>query len=104
MRLIKYSCCEGCASGEDRRRREKYKDIAEDSIVMPRSCSSGRESRYRILPASLGDIMPFVAMSASVREVLPWSYSTISTECGAVVLGWPSQISTRNETAGGLIL
>jgi hypothetical protein len=47
--------------------------MAEDSMVMPRSCSSGRESRYLILPASFGDIMPFVAMRASVREVLPWS-------------------------------
>jgi hypothetical protein len=40
---------------------------------MPRNCSSGRESRYLILPASLGEMMPLVAMRASVREVLPWS-------------------------------
>ena len=44
-------------------------------MVIPRSCSSGLESRYRILPASLGDMMPFVAMRASEREVLPWSCS-----------------------------
>jgi hypothetical protein len=47
--------------------------MADDSMVMPRSCSSGLESRYLILPASLGEMMPLVAMSASVREVLPWS-------------------------------
>ena len=45
--------------------------MADDSMVMPRSCSSGLESRYLIFPASLGDIMPFVAISASVREVFP---------------------------------
>lgn len=40
-------------------------------MVIPRTCSSGLESRYRILPASLGDMMPFVAMRPSEREVLP---------------------------------
>jgi hypothetical protein len=54
--------------------------MADDSIVMPRSCSSGLESRYRILPASLGDMMPFVAIRASVREVLPWSCLDVSTK------------------------
>ena len=43
-------------------------------MVMPRSCSSGLESRYRILPASLGEMMPLVAMSPSVSDVFPWSY------------------------------
>lgn len=50
---------------------EKYSDMAEDSIVIPRSCSSGLESRNLILPANFGEMMPLVAMSASVREVLP---------------------------------
>ena len=59
------------ASGFDLLSMEKYRDMAEDSIVMPRNCSSGRESKYRIFPASLGEMMPFVARRASVREVLP---------------------------------
>jgi hypothetical protein len=47
--------------------------MADDSMVIPRSCSSGLESRYLILPASLGEMMPLVAMRASVSDVLPWS-------------------------------
>ena len=71
IKFIRYSFCLGVASGADRRSMEKYRDMAEDSMVMPRICSSGLESRYRILPANLGDIMPFVAKRASVSEVLP---------------------------------
>lgn len=40
-------------------------------MVIPRTCSSGLESRYRILPASLGEMIPLVAISPSEREVLP---------------------------------
>ena len=42
-------------------------------MVIPRSCSSSRESKKRILPAILWDIMPFVANNKSLRDVLPWS-------------------------------
>lgn len=45
---------------------------------MPRSCSSGLESRYLILPANFGEMMPLVAMRASVREVLPWSWPDLA--------------------------
>ncbi|KAH3668193.1 hypothetical protein OGAPHI_001947 [Ogataea philodendri] len=31
----------------------KYSEIADDSMVIPLSCSSGLESRYRTLPANL---------------------------------------------------
>jgi hypothetical protein len=68
---MRYSLGSGVASGAERLNMEKYNEMADDSIVMPRSCSSGRESRYRILPASFGEMMPFVARRASVREVLP---------------------------------
>lgn len=71
MRLIKYSLASGAASGLDLLSMEKYNEMAEDSMVIPRNCSSGLESRYRILPASFGEIMPFVAMRASVKDVLP---------------------------------
>jgi hypothetical protein len=68
---MRYSFCSGAASGADLRNMEKYREMAEDSMVIPRICSSGRESRYLILPASLGEMMPFVAIRASVREVFP---------------------------------
>jgi hypothetical protein len=45
MRFIKNSFGSGCASGDDRRSSEKKSEMADDSMVMPRSCSSGRESR-----------------------------------------------------------
>ena len=73
MRLMRYSFASGSASGALRLSIEKYSEMADDSIVIPRVCSSGLESKYRIFPASLGEIMPFVARRASVREVLPWS-------------------------------
>ena len=50
---------------------EKYSDMADDSMVIPRICSSGLESRYRTLPANFGEMMPLVAMSASEKDVLP---------------------------------
>lgn len=71
MRLMRYSFGSGVASGLDLLSIEKYSEIADDSIVIPRSCSSGLESKYRILPASFGDMMPFVARRASVSDVLP---------------------------------
>ena len=45
IRLIRYSFDSGGASGDVRLKREKKSEIAELSIVMPRSCSSGRESK-----------------------------------------------------------
>ena len=41
---------------------------AELSIVMPRSCSSSRLSRYRIVPASRLEMIPFAARSESAKE------------------------------------
>jgi hypothetical protein len=41
--------------------------------VIPRACSSGRESRYRASPADLEDIMELEARSESVSVVFPWS-------------------------------
>ena len=83
-------------------------------MVMPRSCSSGRESRYLILPASLGEMMPLVAMRASVREVLPWSTWARMQICARSVcaqgrrvrgLGYVSdafsRLLQRNELFGG---
>lgn len=51
----------------------KYKLIPLDSMVMPRSCSSSRESKYRTLPANLLEIIPFEANSESDNVVFPWS-------------------------------
>jgi len=48
--------------------------------VIPRICSSGRESRYRILPASFGEMMPFVAIRESESDVLPWSWWGLSKD------------------------
>ena len=45
IRLMRYSLGSGAASGRGLRSMEKKREIAEDSIVMPRNCSSGRESR-----------------------------------------------------------
>jgi hypothetical protein len=73
IRLIRYSLASGAASGLALRIMEKKSEIAEDSMVMPRLCSSGRESRYRIFPASFGEMMPFVLRRQSVSDVLPWS-------------------------------
>lgn len=70
-------------SGDAGRSMEKYREIADDSIVIPRSCSSGRESRYLIFPANLGEMMPLAARSASVREVFPWSCQGVSRFPGA---------------------
>lgn len=55
---------------------------------MPRSCSSGLESRYLILPASLGEMMPLVAMRASVSDVLPWSTWARMQIWGGGQYGW----------------
>jgi len=78
IRFIRYSFCSGSASAADLLSMEKYREIAEDSMVIPLNCSSGLESRYRIFPASLGEMMPLVAIRASVSEVFPWSYFFIS--------------------------
>ena len=43
------------------------------SMVIPRSCSSSRLSRYLILPTILDDMMLFDAKRASIRVVFPWS-------------------------------
>jgi hypothetical protein len=77
IRLIRYSFDSGGASGDVHLSREKKREMAELSIVMPRSCSSGRESRYRILPACLAEMTPLVAIKASLNEVLPWSWSDL---------------------------
>ncbi len=45
--------------------------MAEDFMVIPRSCSSGSESMYRILPASFGDIIPLDDIRESESVVLP---------------------------------
>lgn len=80
---------------------------------MPRSCSSGRESKYLILPASFGEMMPFVAMRASVRDVFPWSYERLAEmakgwgrhclrrgrEC---ISGQGVSLGRQNEAEGGL--
>lgn len=70
---MRYSFGSGVASDADLLNIEKKSEMAEDSMVIPRVCSSGLESKYRILPASLGEMMPLVANSASVSDVLPWS-------------------------------
>ena len=48
-------------------------DTAEALKVMPRSCSSGRSSINRKVPASRGGIAPPSAKSQSTKELLPWS-------------------------------
>jgi len=45
IKLIRYSFGIGATSGAGRLIMEKYSEIADDSMVIPRSCSSGRESR-----------------------------------------------------------
>ena len=45
IRFMRNSLGSGCASGAERRSREKYSEMADDSMVMPRNCSSGLESR-----------------------------------------------------------
>lgn len=50
--------------------------------MIPRICSSGRESKYRILPASFGEMMPFVAIRPSESDVLPWSWWGLSKDTG----------------------
>ena len=51
----------------------KYKEIAEDSMVIPLNCSSSLESRYLTLPAIRWEMIPLVANNESLNEVLPWS-------------------------------
>lgn len=41
---------------------------AEDFMVMPRSCSSGLESKKRNVPASLLDMTPLAARSESKKN------------------------------------
>jgi hypothetical protein len=42
-------------------------------IVMPRDCSSSRESKYRSSPAVFGWMSPLDAIKWSLSVVLPWS-------------------------------
>ena len=49
----------------------KYRDIPDDFIVIPRSCSSSRESRYLTLPASFELMIPLDAKSESESVVFP---------------------------------
>ena len=55
-------------------------DTAEDSIVIPRSCSSSLESRNRSFPAIRDEMILLDESSESAKEVLPWStWATIVT-------------------------
>ena len=56
----------------------KESAMEDDFIVMPRSCSSSRLSMYRSWPASRLEMMPLLAMSESLRVVLPWSTCAIT--------------------------
>ena len=44
-----------------------------DLIVIPRSCSSFRESVYLVSPALLSAIIPAFAIKESVKVDFPWS-------------------------------
>lgn len=57
-------------------------DTADDSIVIPRSCSSSLESRKRSLPAILVEMMLLDESNESANEVLPWS------TCATIVTFW----------------
>ena len=53
-------------------------DTADALNVIPRSCSSGRSSINRSVPASRGGMAPLSANNQSTRELLPWSTCPIT--------------------------
>jgi hypothetical protein len=53
--------------------RRYSNEIDEVFNVISRSCSSGRQSRYRKVPAVFYEIIPFIEISKSVSVVFPWS-------------------------------
>ena len=61
-----------CPSGP-KRFISKRRDTAEDSIVIPRSCSSSLESRNLAFPAIREEMILLEERRESAKEVLPWS-------------------------------
>lgn len=45
--------------------------IEDDFMVIPRLCSSARESMYLILPAERAEMIPFAEINESERADLP---------------------------------